>query len=71
MCSNRFSLKNKEDSERFLEVLENYYRDNKRLDAMFVRDVSSAQRKWIYNTLEEKGFSKKRLYRLKTTFSKR
>jgi hypothetical protein len=68
---NIFSLKNKEDSERFLEVTENYYRDNKRSDAMFVRDVSSAQRKWIYNTLEEKGFSKKRLYRLKTTFSKR
>jgi len=38
---------------------------------MFIKDVSSAQRKWIYQTLEDKGFDKKRLYRLKTTFSKR
>lgn len=66
-----FSLKNKIDSERFLESVEGYFRDNGRYDAIFVRDVSSAQRKWIYNTLEEKGFDKKRLYRLKTTFSKR
>lgn len=66
-----FSLKNKMESERFLEVVEDYFRSNNRYDAIFVRDVSSAQRKWIYNTLEEKGFDKKRLYRLKTTFSKR
>ncbi len=68
---NLFSLKNKEDSDRFLEVLENYFRDNGRSDAIFVRDTSSAQRKWIYRILEERGFDKKRLYRLKTTFSKR
>ena len=41
------------------------------MDAIFIKDVSSAQRKWIYNLLGEKGFDKKRLYRLKTTFSKR
>jgi len=68
---NLFSLKNKEDSDRFLEILENYFRDNGRSDAIFVRDTSSAQRKWIYRILEERGFDKKRLYRLKTTFSKR
>jgi len=66
-----FSLKDSDESERLLEVLENYFRDNGRTDAMFIKDVSSAQRKWIYQTLEDKGFDKKRLYRLKTTFSKR
>lgn len=66
-----FSLKDSDESERLLDVLESYFRDNGRTDAMFVKDVSSAQRKWIYQTLEDKGFDRKRLYRLKTTFSKR
>ena len=68
---NVFSLKDKTDSERFIECLEDYFIDNKRMDAIFVRDVSSAQRKWLYDILSNKGFDKKRLYRLKTTFSKR
>ena len=66
-----FSLKDKTDSERLLNVIEEYFYNNKRLDAIFVRDVSSAQRKWLYNLLVQKGYDKKRLYRLKTTFSKR
>ncbi len=66
-----FSLKNKDESKRFLTVLEDYFIDNGRSDAIFVYYTSSAQRKWIYNILVGKGFDKKRLYRLKTTFSKR
>lgn len=66
-----FSLKDKEESDRLLYTLQDYFIDNNRSDAIFVRDVSSAQRKWIYNVLVENGFDKKRLYRLKTTFSKR
>lgn len=66
-----FSLKDSSDSERLLDVLQKFFIDNSRMDAIFVKDVSSAQRKWIYKVLEEKGFDKKRLYRLKTTFSKR
>jgi hypothetical protein len=66
-----FSLKDSLESERLIEVLQKYFMENNRMDAIFVKDVSSAQRKWIYNLLEEKGFDKKRLYRLKTTFSKR
>ncbi len=66
-----FSLKDKNESDRLLESLQTYFIDNSRVDAIFVRDISSAQRKWIYKVLEDKGFDKKRLYRLKTTFSKR
>jgi hypothetical protein len=66
-----FSLKDKDESNRLLDVIQNYFIDNSRMDAIFVSDVSSAQRKWLYNVLEGKGFDKKRLYRLKTTFSKR
>lgn len=68
---NLFSLKNKSDSERLLQVMEKYFMDNSRSDAFFVRDISSAQRKWTYKLLEDKGYDKNKLYRLKTTFSKR
>jgi hypothetical protein len=66
-----FSLKDKDESDRLLGELQSYFVNNNRLDAIFVRDVSSAQRKWLYDLLVGKGFDKKRLYRLKTTFSKR
>ncbi len=68
---NLFSLKDREDSERLLLTMENYFIENNRKDALFIRDISSAQRKWTYKLLEEKGYSKNKLYRLKTTFSKR
>lgn len=66
-----FSLKNEDDSLRLLETIESDFRDLGRMDGIFVRDVSIVQRKWIYNNLVENGFDKKRLYRKKTTFSKR
>jgi hypothetical protein len=66
-----FSLKNSEESKRLLYVLEENFISEGRGDSLFIRDVSTAQRKWIYNILESKGFDKRKLYRLKTTFSKR
>jgi hypothetical protein len=66
-----FSLKDKNESVRFLDSIQDYFLTVGRYDAIFVKDISSAQRKWIYGVLEDKGFEKKRLYRLKTTFSKR
>ena len=66
-----FSLKNNQDSVRLLDTIENYYRNNNRSDAMFVKDVSTIQRKWIYDLLESNGFDRKKLYRQTTTFSRR
>ena len=66
-----FSLKNPEDSHRLLETIENYFRENNRKDAIFVRDTSTTQRKWLYELLESKGFDKGKLYRQNTTYSKR
>ncbi len=68
---NVFSLKDSDESNRFLDVLQDYFYTHNIKDAIFVKDVSSAQRKWLYDIMEKKGFDKKRLYRLKTTFSKR
>ena len=66
-----FSLKDSDESDRFLFIIEDYFIENNRSDAFFVRDISTPQRKWVYKVLEDKGFDKKQLYRLKTTFSKR
>ncbi len=66
-----FSLKNNLDSDRLLNLIELDFFENKRNDGIFSRDISTTHRKWIYNILKEKGFDIKRLYRLKTTFSKR
>jgi len=66
-----FSLKNEEDSERLLQTIESYFISNSRTDSIFVRDESTVNRKWMYNVLEKQGFSRKKLYRQKTTFSKR
>ena len=62
-----FSLKDKNDSERLLDVMESHFINTGRSDAIFIRDVSSPQRKWVYRILEEKGFDKKFLYRKTTT----
>ena len=66
-----FSLKNEEDSERLLQTIESFFISNSRSDSIIVRDESTVNRKWMYNVLESHGFSRKKLYRQKTTFSKR
>jgi hypothetical protein len=68
---NVFSLKNIDDSERALKSREKYFREQNRRDAIFVKDISTVHRKWLYDILVSKGFSKSKLYRQSTTFSKR
>jgi hypothetical protein len=68
---NVFSLKNIDDSERALNSIEKYFREQNRRDAIFVKDISTVHRKWLYDILVSKGFSKSKLYRQSTTFSKR
>ena len=66
-----FSLKNIEDCQRCLQIMEKHFRQKGRRDAFFVKDTSTTQRKWLYNILEEKGFDRRKLYRQTTTYSKR
>jgi len=66
-----FSLKNSDDAERCLQTMEKYFRKKGRKDSIFVRDVSTTQRKWLYDILESKGFDRTKLYRQHTTYSKR
>jgi len=66
-----FSLKNIDDAQRALKTMEKYYIRKGRRDAIFVRDISTTQRKWLYDVLEKNGFDRKKLYRQHTTYSKR
>jgi hypothetical protein len=63
-----FSLKNESECSRFVDCLSSYFFKTKRGDCLFVKDYSSAQRKYLYNLLELNGFDKKVLYRKFTTY---
>jgi hypothetical protein len=65
--TNLFTLKNDEDSSRFIDSISEYFLNQKRGDCMFVKDYSSSQRKYLYNLLVERGFSKPYLQRQSTT----
>ena len=63
-----FSLKNESESSRFVDSLSSHFFKTKRGDCLFIKDYSSAQRKYLYNLLESNGFDKKVLYRKFTTY---
>jgi hypothetical protein len=63
-----FSLKSEVESGRFLDCLMGYFFKIKRKDCIFVKDFSSAQRKYLFDILEKKGIDKKILYRKFTTY---
>lgn len=62
-----FTLKNDDDSDRFIDSISEHILEQKKLDCIFVKDYSTTQRKYLYNLLEEKGFSKQYLQRQMTT----
>jgi len=64
---NLFTLKNNFDSERFLETLSEYFKKEQRNDCILVKDTSTIQRKYLYDILIKKGFSKSYLFRQSTT----
>jgi phage pi2 protein 07 len=65
---NLFSLKNETECERFIDSISSYFFKIKRGDCLFIKDYSSAQRKYLYTLLESNGVDKKILYRKFTTY---
>lgn len=63
-----FSTKSDSESKRFLESLNLHFQKIGRKDCLFIKDVSIAQKKYLYKLLEEYGLDKKKLYRRFTTF---
>ena len=64
---NLFTFKNDNDSSRFIDSLSLHFLNSNRMDCMFVKDYDTMQRKYLYNILTEKGFSKSYLFRHSTT----
>ena len=58
-----FSLKNVKEAARFLEVTQEYFIHIHKSNCLFSKDLSTAQRKDIYNLLESKGFERSLLYK--------
>ena len=58
-----FSLKNEQETSRFLDCLSSNFFKERRGDCIFVKDTSSAQRKYLIDLLSSKGIDKQILYR--------
>lgn len=66
-----FSLKDEEESKRFLENLNSYLIDSGRIDSIIVTETSKSQKKYLYDLLSDMGIDKQMLYRRSTTFKSR
>jgi len=62
-----FTLKSESESSRFVDCMSLHFFKIKRGDCLFVKDYSTAQRKYLYSLLESNGIDKKILYRKFTT----
>jgi len=63
-----FSVKNENESKRFIDCLSSHFFKIKKGDCILVKDSSSAQKKYLFDLLEERGIDKKILYRKFTTY---
>jgi len=66
-----FSLKNEDESRRFLTSLNNFFLDNSIINCIIVIETSKPQKKYLYSILENLGIDKKLLYRTATTYKPR
>lgn len=66
-----FSLKDEDESRRFLESLNDYLISVGRIDSIIVIETSKPQKKYLYDILSEMGISKQSLYRRSTTYKPR
>ena len=64
---NLFTFKNEQDSGRFITTISNLFFSEKKYDCMFVTDSSTIQRKYLYDLLVQRGYSKVYLHRQLTT----
>ena len=63
-----FSVKNEQESKRFIDCLSSHFFKIKRGDCLLISDQSSAQKKYLFTILKEKGIDSKILYRKFTTY---
>lgn len=66
-----FSLKNGDESERFLNILSKFLIEKSSTNCIIVSESSKAQKKYLYEILGNLGIDKSVLYRRTTTFKPR
>jgi hypothetical protein len=64
---NLITLKNDSDASRFIDTISEKFMEQQRNDCIFVKDYTTTQRKYLYELLISKGFSKNYLHRQSTT----
>ena len=64
---NLFSVKSSEEARRYIDSLSQHFYNINRKDCMFVKDESTAQKKYLFELLFNLGVDKKILYRRYTT----
>ena len=60
---NLFSLKTVSESSRFLNCVKEYFNKIRKYNCLISRDLSTIQRKELYNILEKQGFERSLLYK--------
>lgn len=63
-----FSLKNENESLRFLDSLQNFLFKIKKTNCIIVKDTSTPQKKYLIDILSKSGIDKKIIYRKFTTY---
>lgn len=63
-----FSLKSEIETNRFIDCISKEFYKEGRKDCLFIKDTSSAQKKYLFSVLSEMGIDKKVLYRKFTTY---
>lgn len=58
-----FGNKNLQDTERLFEIVKNELIQKKKSNFIFVKDITTHQRKLLYQLLESKGFKRTELFR--------
>lgn len=63
-----FSLKSEMETDRFIDCISKQFYKEGRKDCLFIKDTSTAQKKYLFSVLSEMGIDKKVLYRKFTTY---
>ena len=58
-----YGNKNLNDADRLFEILKQDLLKKKKTNFMFVKDITTYQRKQLYDLLESKGFNRRELFR--------
>jgi hypothetical protein len=58
-----YGNKNLNDADRLFELLKQDLLKRKKTNFMFVKDITTYQRKQLYKLLESKGFNRRELFR--------